>query len=837
MVAGSLLGLLITTSMVPLFPPVSTLTDDGGISLATQDGLVLTFDTQTLKFSGLEMPGYAIDLSILPDLGVYLYDHTGAVLLDPSAVPVEDYQMIGGSLHLTREETAAGIRTEEVWMARQKHIELETTITDIGETPISRAIEACVQLPLDFVGKHWHHHLHQSEIIQPRSEPYETLLTRLVDIGSFGDGSHHMKSDLDFNLHGLNLIGDDDFGLAMAVHPQKPAAYYVMYDPGRTSYDACFHLGIYEDHLENQDSVTFNLAFFFPDDPEWGLRSALEKYVSIYPQSFLGELKRQAGMVVGGEYDYSEYPDPGEFHIGAMWNGFKADNADNDVYSLVYLWPTGFSDRAMRLTASSVPNGLDESWEADVAACLSLYRDYDRGQNPFEETCTGTPPFTQCAQTNLEGFTYGPVYKAEDFYDVQAFQAAISNCPNYLLGSFEMCEPFSSSLLQNETGGHVDAMSFASAMFESSWGANYRCFFNGFNPDPGLEVSPSSLPSPGTAPTQTLNFGHLNLEIAKRANGLHGAAYLYEDPGEGLSLFNGAAVDTVGSYLRQDFNPDMLRVATLTLGHDTGSGEVVALEHLGLFSFLRALRASLPPEAAASINGYPISGILGQDIDFFMAEMSRRKRDGDWIDELYDEDLQTRLRRIHRIRMSAYQRPITFWAVFDRAGTEQELLEQMRRYLALYTSKGIYINPYRYGYQKERYFWHEEPQSQDVIQEYIEHVDAVHALTTVGWEPVPFAKPFDQSGSSVPEVLVERFGPGLFTLYNGGDQTVNFNVEIDWKRTGAPPAWVRDWQTGSTLPFTVSGSTLTVSGLSLGGRAVQIVEVQSLTVYLPRVLR
>jgi hypothetical protein len=603
------------------------------ISLTTQDGLELIFDTQTKKFSHLEVPGYTADLSAKPDLGVYLYDPAGTVLLDASAIPVSSYQMTGNSLHLNRENVTQKIKTEETWTAHPKHIELETTITHIGNTPMSRAIEACVQWPLDLVGKQWHHHLHQSETIQLRPEPYQTLLTKLVDIGSFGDGSHHMKSDLDFNLHGLNLIGDDSFGLALAIHPEKPAAYHVRYDPVRRSYDACFHLGIYEDHLENTDSVSFTVTLFFPDDPEWGLRSALQKYVSIYPGSFVGSLDPQAGIVVGSSYNYNEYPDPEEFHIGAMWNGFKAQNADYGVYSLAYLWPTGFVDRGMRLTASRAPDGPDPSWEADIAACLSLYQDYDQGQNPFEETCTGWEPFTQCTQTNPEGRIYGPVYDRHEstgLYYIQAFQVTASNFPNYLFDKFSIYEPFSNSLLQDESGGHLNAMSFASAMAKLSWEPDYvRCFFNGFNPDPGLEVSPSNQPSPGPAPTQTDSFGHLNLEIAKRAVGLYGASYLHEDPYKGLHLYNGAAVDTVGAYLRQDFNPDRLRVASLPLGHDTSSGRVVALEHLSLLAFLKALRASLPSDAALSVNGYPISGILGQEVDFFMAEMGRRQLDGD----------------------------------------------------------------------------------------------------------------------------------------------------------------------------------------------------------------
>jgi len=817
----------------------STPLGNNAISLATQDGLELIFDTQTQKFSYLEVPGYTADLSVKPDLGVYLYDPTGTVLLDATAIPVKSYQTIGNSLHLSRENSTQEIETEEIWTAYEKHIALETTITHIGGAPTSRAIEACVQMPLDLIGKQWYHHLHQSETIQLRSEAYQTLLTKLVDIGTFGDGSFHVKSDLDFNLHGLNLIGDDSFGLAIAIHPEKPAAYYVRYDPVRESYDACFHLGIYKDHLENPDRVSFNLAFFFPDDPEWGLRSALQKYVSIYPESFVGSLGLQSGMVVGSEYNYNEYPDPEEFHIGAMWNGFKAKNANYGIYNLVYLWPTGFVDRGMRLTAYSAPDGPDPSWEADIAACLGLYQDYEQSQNPFKHACIDVS-FEECTQINPNGRIYGPVYKPEsmDYDNIRAFQVTVTNFPNYLFGQFSIHRPFQDSLLQDESGGHLDAMSDASAIEELGWNPGYvRCSFNGFNPDPGLEVLPFNEPSLGPAPTQTNNFGHLNLEIAKRANGLYGASYLYEDPSEGLNLYNGAAVDTVGSYLRQDFNPDMLRVAALPLGYDNASDRVVALEHLSLFSFLKALRASLPLDAALSMNGKPISGILGQEIDFFVNEMGERKTGGNWIDELYDEDLATRLRRIHRTKMAAYQRPITFWAIFDRAGTEPELLEQMRQYIPLYTSKGIYIDLYRYGYQRENWFWSEQPQDQAIIQEYKKHLDAVHALTVAGWEPVPFAEPFDQGGSVIPDILIERFGKGFFTLYNGGDQTVDFSFRMDWKSIGLPPVSVRDWETGQVLPFTVSRDTLTVFGLSLEEHTVQILEIQSLPVYLPLILR
>ena len=97
-------SLMALVSISTLFQVLSTSSGNDVISLSTQDGFGLSFDTQTQKFSYLEMPGYTTDLSTKPDLGVYLYDPTGTILLDASSLPVESYQIIGSSLYLTREK-------------------------------------------------------------------------------------------------------------------------------------------------------------------------------------------------------------------------------------------------------------------------------------------------------------------------------------------------------------------------------------------------------------------------------------------------------------------------------------------------------------------------------------------------------------------------------------------------------------------------------------------------------------------------------------------------------------------------------------------------------------
>ena len=406
-------------------------------------------------------------------------------------------------------------------------------------------------------------------------------------------------------------------------------------------------------------------------------------------------------MVVLEEYSYDAFPNPLEYRIGAVWGRYRAQNRRFGIDDLVYIWPHGYYDRGMRLKVQPSSAGGVQTWEADIAACFALYEDIDQGREPFAETCTGSYPFATCTRHKERGKTYGPVREREagsEWRRVEAYQMTVSNGPNFLIGQFRLPAPFVASLLQDADGRWLNAMSFASMIAEVPWDPGVRrCIFDGINPDPGVNVALSNEPRSAPAPTIVSNFGELNLEVVKRAHGLYGPGYLDTHPDEGTTLYHGVAVDTVGVYLRPDFNPRVLRVASLPLSYDRVTGRVVALEHLTTLAFLRALRASLPPDAPIASSGAPIGGILYQEADYILEEFVKIERNGRLIDELYDETLPNKLRLINRIRMGANQRSVTFTVRFERATNNRAFLEQIRRYLPLYTAKGIYVNIDRYA--------------------------------------------------------------------------------------------------------------------------------------------
>ena len=848
--------------------------------LATDDGLELRFDTRTARFESWRVPGWPTSMGDAANgsseasattsagagaqeptigrpagLGFSLADHQGVSLLAVERVPVSDMQRAHGSLRLTRDAPEHGLRLVETWTARPRHIEVEATIVATGGAPgadpaasngpRSRAIEACLQVPVDAQGKRWHHHLEQSEAIAG-DQTYQTLLTPSVDIGHYAARgySSHLKTRLPINLHGLNAIADDQSGLAVAMDPAAPATYFTAYHDDRKELRVCFHLGLHAGHRTSPGRTSARILLFAIDEPAWGLRSALAEYVQVQAPWFRGKQPRATGMTVGGGYRLDQHPVPEDFHIDAMWNAFRPRNRSLGVANLAYAWPTGYLERSMRLEARPVSGpcaDCDRSIDAHIATCLALYRDYERGALRFPEICQVGWAARDCRPDDRAPTppTYGPVRIRHSFYDLLPRQAVAPNDKVLrLLGRFDVHGPLSASLLRASDGRHEGALSDSHSIMRSGQSGLYTCYINGLNPDPGVLVKdpgPSRIRDDGRA--VTANFGHLNLEIARRATGGAGDAHVYRNR-SGAVVFDGIALDTVGAYLRPDFHEQMIEVASHPLSYDPDSGRVVAMEHLGLTAFMTRLRAALPERASIATNGYPISGTLGQGVDRFVRELGRRlrKEPGDpkarYYYELYDEDTDLRLRRVHRLRMVAHQRPITFWARFlhtekharERGvSPEQALLQDMQRLLPLYTANGIYAYLQRTGIPgRDRFFG--GPPEPAILAEYQRHLDTVQALTSAGWQPLPHARASD------PGVKIERFGEArgrnLITVYNSSERPLTAEVTVDWPKLGLsrPPTRVRDFNTAESLEVAADRGSVSVP---LTAHAVRVLSLDA----------
>lgn len=95
------------------------------------------------------------------------------------------------------------------------------------------------------------------------------------------------------------------------------------------------------------------------------------------------------------------------------------------------------------------------------------------------------------------------------------------------------------------------------------------------------------------------------------------------------------------------------------------------------------------------------------------------------------------------------------------------------------------------------------------------YVPVIKELSQAGWEPVTYAHCED------PDIAIERFGDGRFTLFNRGDAEKHARIQFDLARLKASPKRARDLLTDADYP--ISGGTMEVT---LAGKDVTAVDLE-----------
>ena len=121
------------------------------------------------------------------------------------------------------------------------------------------------------------------------------------------------------SLYPYSGISNPEYGIAItyAIPPTNLINYKIWYET--QLYRASFHIGLSPDHSEpNRASINFAII---PYDTEWGYRSAIEKYHSLYREYFVPDTMYKGLMRIGG----SEQPVDGR--------NFGSHILGGDIYS------------------------------------------------------------------------------------------------------------------------------------------------------------------------------------------------------------------------------------------------------------------------------------------------------------------------------------------------------------------------------------------------------------------------------------------------------------------------------------------------------------------------
>ncbi len=189
----------------------------------------------------------------------------------------------GGDLASGLTVAFAGLQAQATITAEGAGEALRVTGHLVGEEELpARGVLLRLNLPIDAVGWHWHDDMQTAREIG-RSEVYENVraLRAWPDLPEWTD-----KPSLRIGAANRNFctVLTGPVGICMAAPLDRPCIFRTAYDPLAMRLQIVYDLALSPDTREpNRWTFAFDL---YACDPDWGFRSALQRYYGLHPEFF-----------------------------------------------------------------------------------------------------------------------------------------------------------------------------------------------------------------------------------------------------------------------------------------------------------------------------------------------------------------------------------------------------------------------------------------------------------------------------------------------------------------------------------------------------------------------
>jgi len=169
-----------------------------------------------------------------------------------------------------------GLELEVAWTESADVLRLEGTLRDTSGR--DRAVTLLFALPIEATGAQWGAGIRGGRSIQAGE------LSDSVGMGTGATGT--------MAQYPLSCVYGTDWGLALAVDQDRPCQYRLAYNADTQQYFAAFDFGLVADTAAFPSAAPFGLVLYSVD-PQWGFRSAAQRYYGLYPDEFACRSKQQ----------------------------------------------------------------------------------------------------------------------------------------------------------------------------------------------------------------------------------------------------------------------------------------------------------------------------------------------------------------------------------------------------------------------------------------------------------------------------------------------------------------------------------------------------------------
>ncbi|MCS7265798.1 MAG: hypothetical protein NZ805_13310, partial [Armatimonadetes bacterium] len=268
----------------------------------------------------------------------------------------------GSEIHQHSNLADLGLEVSATYKSEGNWLEISGKIADLRKE--DRAITVYFALPVIKGQWQW-----WDSVASFRTENDETGELHYLERGmGYGLNGSHSK----YPLGALTLPKQG--GLTLAIRMDEPAVHRIVYNPQLGLFYIAIDLGLVpEKSIDGSPLWEVPFRFLlYRHDPEWGFRSALQRYYEFFPQFFVKRVKREGGWYVWGNMAETE---------GALEAGFafhwgprdeKAVKWDNEhgTLALFYIesqtYQQSHQDFERAPTFSDVVNRLRKLAEGDA---------------------------------------------------------------------------------------------------------------------------------------------------------------------------------------------------------------------------------------------------------------------------------------------------------------------------------------------------------------------------------------------------------------------------------------------------------------------------------------
>ncbi len=236
----------------------------------------------------------------------------------------------GVGLHQQATLESLGLRVDATWRSIGEGIEIAGTIADMrGE---DRAVTVYLALPLGEGPWRW-----WDDSVRARSEAGQFEELAHLETGAlFGHDGRHSR-------YPLGCADGPGGGLTLAIRMDEPVVHRIALSPDLRTLYLALDFGLVpvtNVHGRSLAEAPFR-ALIYRHDPAWGMRSAMARYRTIFPQFFPRRFNIAGAWYVWG--DVQEMPEALEAGFRFHWGPRDVDTVRwddaHDVASLLYIEP------------------------------------------------------------------------------------------------------------------------------------------------------------------------------------------------------------------------------------------------------------------------------------------------------------------------------------------------------------------------------------------------------------------------------------------------------------------------------------------------------------------